>query len=88
MRQVASDQGICCSRPRRFNVPCRPAGKRVQNAAPAVQGLEKSTLPKNTRMVALGNRANFEFRAFQVRILLVRVIDNGSAYACWRSAAC
>ena len=31
------------------------------------QGLEKSLLPRNLRMVALGNRANFEFRAFQVR---------------------
>ena len=31
-----------------------------------VQGLDKSSLPRNTRMVALGNRANFEFRAFQV----------------------
>ena len=30
------------------------------------QGLEKSALPRNLRMIVLGNRANFEFRAFQV----------------------
>ena len=35
-----------------------------------MQGLEKSSLPRNTKMVALGNRANFEFRAFQVHLPL------------------
>ena len=39
---------------------------RGVSALVAVQGLDKSSLPRNTRMVALGNRANFEFRAFQV----------------------
>ena len=37
------------------------------------QGLEKSLLPRNLRMVALGNRANFEFRAFQVRGRMLRL---------------
>lgn len=31
-----------------------------------VQGLEKSALPRNLKMVVLGNRPNFEFKAFQV----------------------
>ena len=42
------------------------------------QGLEKSLLPRNLRMVALGNRANFEFRAFQVGGKILILCQAGS----------
>lgn len=65
----SNDRKVCLlGAAQRAGSSCSQAGwhQPGQGAAPGVQGLEKSTLPRNTRMVALGNRANFEFRAFQV----------------------